>query len=185
VTQVITVGAGSLPTAAFTTSPSAPGLNETVFFSAVTSTPGAGHRITSYQWTFGDGGTASGANVTHPYTAAGTYTVQLTVTDEVGQSATAAGSVAVATPAPPTAAFTFSPALVRMNTTTVNFNGSASSASVVNWQWDFGDGFSTATLTVPTTTKVFNAAGSFTVTLTVTDSGGRRGTATSTVIVVP
>ena len=35
----------------------------------------------SYAWTFGDGGEGSGATVSHTYAAAGTYTVQLTVSD--------------------------------------------------------------------------------------------------------
>ena len=42
--------------------------------------------ITSYQWTFGDGGTASGAEVTHTYADNGTYDVNLTVTDNLNVS---------------------------------------------------------------------------------------------------
>jgi PKD repeat protein len=40
--------------------------------------------IAGYAWTFGDGTTASGASVSHAYAAAGTYTVTLTVTDNLG-----------------------------------------------------------------------------------------------------
>ena len=40
--------------------------------------------ITSYAWNFGDGSSATGATVTKKYSAAGTYTVTLTVTDNVG-----------------------------------------------------------------------------------------------------
>lgn len=39
---------------------------------------------TSYQWDFGDGNTAAGQNATHSYTAAGTYTVCLIVSDGLG-----------------------------------------------------------------------------------------------------
>jgi PKD repeat protein len=38
--------------------------------------------IVSYEWDFGDGNFASGENVTHIYTSAGTYYVTLTVTDD-------------------------------------------------------------------------------------------------------
>jgi PKD repeat protein len=37
-----------------------------------------------YSWTFGDGGTASDAQPSHAYAAAGTYTVELTVTNASG-----------------------------------------------------------------------------------------------------
>ena len=36
--------------------------------------------ITSWAWTFGDGGTSTAQNPSHTYTSAGTYTVALTVT---------------------------------------------------------------------------------------------------------
>ena len=44
--------------------------------------------IVSYDWTFGDGGTASGPKPTHAYSTAGTYTVTLKVTDDTGRTAT-------------------------------------------------------------------------------------------------
>ena len=40
--------------------------------------------ITGYSWTFGDGGTATGAVVSHTYTGSGTFTATLTVTDTDG-----------------------------------------------------------------------------------------------------
>ena len=40
--------------------------------------------IVSYNWNFGDGGTASGVRVNHRFTKVGTYTVTLTVTDDQG-----------------------------------------------------------------------------------------------------
>jgi PKD repeat protein len=41
-----------------------------------------GGLVVDYQWDFGDGSSASGATATHTYSAAGTYTVRLTVTDD-------------------------------------------------------------------------------------------------------
>lgn len=40
--------------------------------------------VASYEWTFGDGETASGATATHTYDEAGSYDVTLTVTDPSG-----------------------------------------------------------------------------------------------------
>ncbi len=42
--------------------------------------------ITSYAWTFGDGGTSTAASPSHVYAAAGTYTVALTVTGPGGSN---------------------------------------------------------------------------------------------------
>ncbi len=40
----------------------------------------------TYQWEFGDGATGSGETISHTYTADGTYTVELTVTDPSGNT---------------------------------------------------------------------------------------------------
>jgi xanthomonalisin len=57
----------------------------------------AGGTISSYAWTFGDGGTSTVASPTHTYSAAGTYTVMETVKDSGGVSASKSASVTVAT----------------------------------------------------------------------------------------
>lgn len=49
---------------------------------------------TSWAWAFGDGATATAQHPSHTYTAAGTYTVTLTVSNTVG-SDTAMGTVTV------------------------------------------------------------------------------------------
>ncbi|MCI4317649.1 MAG: PKD domain-containing protein, partial [Thermoplasmata archaeon] len=49
----------------------------------------------TYSWNLGDGGTASGASVTHAFTAPGIFTVALTATDSVGGRGTATQAVDV------------------------------------------------------------------------------------------
>ena len=76
---------------------------------------------------------------------------------------------------PPKAAFTVSGDLTRL--ATVNFDGSASSdpegEPIASYEWDFGDGTSTTGQVV---THTFDSAASFTVTLTVSDDKGLKGT---------
>lgn len=62
-------------------------------FSGVNSTDN--DEIVSYAWDFGDESTGAGARCEHTYTAAGTYTVKLTVTDASGNTDTAIATMNV------------------------------------------------------------------------------------------
>lgn len=74
------------------------------FSSSPSFTP-ANTTFASYAWNFGDGGTSTSANPTHTYTAAGNYTVTLTVTNSAGCSSFISHPVVVV--APPTAAISY------------------------------------------------------------------------------
>lgn len=56
--------------------------------------------ISSYSWTFGDGTTGSGRTVSKTYSAAGTYSVTLTVRDTANQTGSQTRSVTVSSSAP-------------------------------------------------------------------------------------
>ncbi|SFB27002.1 Protein of unknown function [Amycolatopsis marina] len=62
-----------------------------------TATDPEGDEPLTYEWAFGDGATASGAQVGHTYTEAGEYTAKVTVTDSAGRSKQASVPI-VATP---------------------------------------------------------------------------------------
>jgi len=79
--QIITIV--EYPFASFTHSPGNPIVGETITFNASLSTPNGG-TITNYHWDFGDGTNETGVIGIHAYTAAGNYTVSLTITDSEG-----------------------------------------------------------------------------------------------------
>ena len=54
----------------------------------------------TYNWNFGDGTTGTGASPSHTYSAAGTYTVSVTATDEYGKSGTASGAIVISSASP-------------------------------------------------------------------------------------
>jgi len=127
--------------------------------------------IVSYNWNFGDGSSASGVSPSHTYVTDGGFVVTLTVTDDAGatDTATTAATIALGNQAP-----TADPNGPYTGTTgsSVLFNGSASNdpdGTIISYSWNFGDG-SSGTGVSPS--HVYNAAGTYNVTLTVMDDAG-------------
>jgi len=69
------------PSASFTTSATTVRTGDTVEFDGSGSADADGS-ISSYDWEFGDGSTATGVQVSHSYGSPGDYTVTLTVIDD-------------------------------------------------------------------------------------------------------
>ncbi|MCU1361507.1 MAG: domain containing protein, partial [Ilumatobacteraceae bacterium] len=136
--------------------------------------------IAGYAWAFGDGTSSSVANPTKTYSSAGTRTVTLTVTDNLGGLGTASHAVTTtSTNTPPTAGFTSS--CVQLACTFTSTSNDAD-GSIVSYAWAFPDGTSS---TVANPSKSFAAGGTFGVTLVVTDNGapGLTGSVTNNVTV--
>jgi PKD repeat protein len=179
------------PIASFAFSPQQPALGDTVTFDARNSTAAAGHSIASFKWTFGDNsGTVTATSptgTTHVYSpasGAGTYVVVLVVTDDVGGTATATQNIQVGSPPAPTADFV---ATVNATTREVVFDASTSKAAqgqtITDYAWVFGDSATIFHVATKTTTHTYPGSGSFSVTLTVTDSAGRTGVTSKSVVV--
>lgn len=175
-TQQVTAVAPNLPPTAVIGS-QADGL--TVTFDGSQSADSDGS-IVSYHWDFGDSASSAEQSPVHAYSASGTYSVTLVVTDNRGATASASASVAVVKPNDPPTAVIASVA----TGLSVTFDGSGSSdpdGSIASYAWDFGD-HSTSTEAAPV--HVFAAAGTYTVTLIVTDDHGATGSTTTDVTVV-
>ncbi len=130
----------------------------------------------SYEW-IATGGTispnAAATNPTISYNAAGTYTISLVVTDRNGCKDTASQNVVVADVMPSATASVN----LGCRALTVQFTDNSTSYpdTITNWLWNFGDG---NTSNIPSPTHVYTQNGTFTVTLTVTNTQGCSRTIT-------
>jgi PKD repeat protein len=132
---------------------------------SMSATASGGTPPYTYNWTLGDGFTASGESISHTYSAPANYWVDVSARDGVGQVAQYSFQVFVsfsvsitATPVQGTA-----PLTVQL---TVSASGGATPYS---YAWKFGDG---GLGSGPTITHVYSAVGSYYATVTVTDAAG-------------
>ena len=97
----------SAPVAAASATPTSAAIGTAIAFNSRASDPDDGDTLT-YAWSFDDGATATGATVTHAFSAPGVHTATLTVTDPTGLSTkqttqvTVSSPPAVTPPTPPT-----------------------------------------------------------------------------------
>ncbi len=123
--------------------------------------------VTSWAWSFGDGGTSSAASPTHVYAAPGTYTVTLLTRGPGGaDQLVKTDLVTVQVPAP-VAGFSAAPT-TGVAPLTVQF-GDLSSGPVTSWAWTFGDG---ATSSAASPAHVYSTPGTYTVSLSASGPGG-------------
>lgn len=150
-------------TASFNWSPHAGDFPLTVVFTDTSQ-----GEIDSWQWSFGDGATSTAQHPTHTYSAAGLYTVTLTVTGPLASdTAVRANAVAVGVPPPPVANFSAS-ATSGSAPLSVQFTD-LSTGTISSRQWSFGDD---ATSTEVSPSHNYVASGIYTATLTVSGPGG-------------
>ena len=145
--------------------------------------------ITAYRWDFGDGNFAYQRSATHSYASAGSYKVSLRVTDNNNQNAYGSRTITVKAPPvsttnqAPVAQFTTNKNSITLGEEiTLNAQNSYDPDGTVNsYNWDFGDGNTGSDVT---TEHIYQSAGTYRITLTITDDKNMSSTTSKTVTVV-
>src|SRR5262249_38167076 len=145
-------------------------------------------------WNFGDGEAivhTTNKTISHAWPIVGTFTISLRVTDNVG-TATAAmvttTTIAIAAGgAGPTALFTISPSPATAGQSITVASGRSppgvGSPSIVRYEWNFGDNTGVFRFASATADHTYSAPGTYIITLTVTDTLGRQGSTSRTIVV--
>jgi len=173
------------PSANFSADPTSGKAPLKVSFDASSSSDSDGTTLI-YKWKFGDNHSASGEVINHTYESAGTYTVELTATDDQGATDTATKTNTVSSPPSgiPTASFTASPTEGTVPLE-VSFDASESSdpdGKIDSYAWNFDDGERGSG---KSTVHTFEDSGTYNVQLTVTDDSGNKNSSNKEIAVEP
>ena len=143
---------------------------------------------TSWYWVFGDMGVANTStlqNPAHTYSGVGLYSVNLTVSNAFNTSFLYRTNYVNVTQPRPAASFLAFPTsgVVPL---TVYFNDTSTNSPTI-WSWIFGDlgAGNTSSPSNPNPVHVYTTPGTYTVTLTVTNTGGSDTTSSNITVTPP
>lgn len=154
-----------LPVASCTCNPNSGSAPLSVSFTDTSS-----NNPTSWYWNFGDGNTSTSENPSHTYYAVGKYYVSFKAINANG-STWYNNTYVTVNPSSPICNFIVTPS---SGNAPLNCNFYDSSENDVNsWSWNFGDGTNSNS---KNPTHVYNSQGTYTITETVTSSGGSNST---------
>lgn len=169
------------PVAAFTV-PDPTCLGTATVFTDASVTNGS--IITSWSWNFGDGQTSALQSPSHTYTKTGTYVVTLTVAGNTGCTPSVTTKT-INISALPVAAFSFSTPDCLTKAVTITDQSSTNTGTITSWLWNYGDG-TTETKTNSTAFEhLYSIAGTYSIKLTITNSGGCTATSTKSITISP
>lgn len=140
--------------------------------------------LIAFDWDFGDGSTRSTKeNPVKVYAEKGTYTITLTVTAQNGEEASCAHDVIIREDDRElTADFSFDKeSYFAGETAKFTDLSTFENGEIVGWEWDFGTDDDTSVSNEQNPSKLYEAAGDYIVTLTVTTDNGRTKSCQKTV----
>lgn len=174
--KTMTITVYPSPTASYTSVPLSGCPCTNVVFTN-TSNPNAPGPYTS-QWSFGDGSTSATNNTNYTFCRPGSYNIALKVTNSAGCSNTRVDTAKVVIYDPPVVTFSASKTnLCKVPDSTIFTSNPTKGKAPYTYSWYFGDA---GTSTLPNPTHKYTSAGTYTVTLIVTDANGCKDTAVMT-----
>jgi len=136
------------------------------------SASGGPGTFTAYAWSFGDGTTGSGVQITHMYTQTGAFQTTVVVTD--GNGATTSGSASVTISNIQVTGSATPPSGTTETVFDFTATATGGGGNPYGYGWDFGDGTSGAG---PTITHIYATEGNYTPSVRATDAlGASRST---------
>ena len=154
------------PIANFTANPLTVCVGQNVNFTNTSSANG-GPALSSYQWDFGDGNSATTANATHAFSTAGTFTITLVATNANGVADAEIKPAYITVNPLPNVNFSAN-GLGCTVPLTLSFSNSSSQGANFSQAWNFGNSQTSNQYTPPSIT--YNSQGTFQVVLTVTNN---------------
>ncbi|HKZ63454.1 MAG TPA: PKD domain-containing protein, partial [Thermoplasmata archaeon] len=161
------------PTALAVATPMIGFIGTPFLFDATGSTDDVG--VTAYLWDFGDTATGTNPLSTHAYTARGTFTVSLTVSDTAGQNDTDTLTIQIENRAPTASAIATTPPIYRGQIVVLDGTGSSDpdgDSLTFSWRQVSGPEVSLTGANTATASFVPTELGSYGFNLTVDDGFG-------------
>jgi len=137
------------------------------------SVAGTGSTISSWEWNFGDGATASDQHPLHIYNASGNFSVTLKVTNDKGCSKVFTRPQYIKVNQGVDAKFSNSSPAVCRPPTNISFTNTSTGPGTMSYLWDFGDG---GTTNQANPIHAYTTPGNYTVTLVAVSDLGCRDT---------
>lgn len=154
------------PVANFTANPLTVCVGQNVTFTNTSSANG-GPALSSYQWDFGDGNSATSTNATHAFSTAGTFTITLVATNANGVADAEIKTAYITVNPLPNVSF-IANGLGCTVPLTLSFVNTSSQGANFSQAWNFGNTQTSNQYTPPSIT--YNTQGTFQVVLNVTNN---------------
>ena len=156
-------------------------INFTDFSTSSNTSNNAAIPIIKWDWRFGDGQTGSGANVSHVYTTAGTYTAHLVIANQTGCVDSITKIITVLPLPIPN--FIAMDVCIGQPVIITDASSVQNGQAITNYTWTLTN--PNAIINTSTTTHTYSAAGTYPIILDIKTNEGCKNTVSKTVKVWP